>query len=370
MLTRALTACLLPSALALALASPALAAEGYRFVVSQPDSSVTYQFNASLPFTGSLIGTNDPMALPAAQTRTKRMASIFSCGTFGATQNDAITVSGSISSTGSSPTPTNIRPSGTFALGFDPVANTSFARSVNLQLLATGALSVNASLANFSYQSFCTVNPSCNAPFLFAITLPLGSISITSIQLTQLPGDALGTLTPTGPDAWTFSIPLTATLTPAATFSGAPLTLASQDLPIVLAGSITRTPAGVVVSSSFTASFAPPVDPTPTVLPPTPFAVPADSALCPNINITLNLTTASAVTTLSSTSMLTTAPGTRIPCPCDANASGSITVQDIFEFLALWFLNDPRADINAVGGITVQDIFDFLACWFNPPREC
>ena len=27
-------------------------------------------------------------------------------------------------------------------------------------------------------------------------------------------------------------------------------------------------------------------------------------------------------------------------------------------------LNDPRADFNGVGGVTVQDIFDFLAAWF------
>ena len=348
----------------------ALAGEGYRFAVNQPASSVTYQFSASVPFTGSLIGTNDPMLPVAQQTRSKRSASLFSCGTFGATQNDPITISGSITSSGSSPTPTNVRPSGTLVVGFDPVANTSFARAVNLQLLASGAISVNASLSNFTYQSFCTVNPSCNAPFFIPLTLPLGSISITSIQVTQLPGDATGTLTPTGPDAWNFSIPLTATLTPAATFSGAPLTLASQDLPIVLAGSITRTPTGVTVSSSFTASFAPAPDPTPTVLPPTPFVVPPDSALCPNINITLNLTTSNANTTLSSTSALVTNPGTRLPCPCDINASGAVTVQDIFDFLNLWFANDPRANFNGVAGVTVQDIFDFLSCWFSPPGEC
>lgn len=352
-----------------ALAPAALAGEGYSCTVSQPASSVTYQFNASVPFTGSLVGTNDPMVPAAQQTRTKRMQSLFSCGSFGATQNDPITVSGAITSTGSSPTPTNVRPSGAFVLGFDAAGGTSFARGLNLQLLASGALSINASLANFTYQSFCTVNPSCNAPFFVSLTLPLGSISLTSLQLSQLPGDATGTLTSTGPDTWDFSIPLTVTLTPAATFSGAPLTLASQDLPIVLAGTITRTPTGVTVTTGFTANFAPPVDPTPTVLPPTPFVVPADSLLCPNINITLSLTTSSASVSLNSTSALA-APGTRIPCKCDINASGSLTVQDIFDYLNLWFANDPRADFNAVAGVTIQDVFDFLTCWFNPPREC
>lgn len=365
---------LFTAALALAsalVATPhtARAGEAYTCTVTQGDSSMMYQFNASVPFTGSLVGTNDATLPAAQQTRTKRMQSLFSCGTFGATQNDPITVSGSITSSGSSPTPTNVRPSGAMVIGFDPVANTSFARGTTIQLLASGALSVNASLSNFTYQSFCTVNPSCNAPFFIALTLPLGSISITSLQLTQLPGNAIGTLTPTGAGTWDFSIPMTVTLTPTATFSGAPLALASQDLPIVLAGSIARNGAGVIVTSSFTANFAPAPDPTPTVLPPTPFTVPADSALCPNINITLNLTTSSSAVTLSSTSALS-ARGPRVPCPCDTNASGTITVQDIFDFIALWFANDPRADFNHVGGVSVQDIFDYLACWFNPPLEC
>lgn len=52
------------------------------------------------------------------------------------------------------------------------------------------------------------------------------------------------------------------------------------------------------------------------------------------------------------------------PCPADFNQSGSITVQDIFDFLIAYFANDPQADFNGVGGITVQDIFDYLAAYF------
>jgi T5SS/PEP-CTERM-associated repeat protein len=51
-------------------------------------------------------------------------------------------------------------------------------------------------------------------------------------------------------------------------------------------------------------------------------------------------------------------------CPADFNDSGTVTVQDIFEFLAAYFGNDPRADFNASGAISVQDIFDFLAAYF------
>ena len=51
-------------------------------------------------------------------------------------------------------------------------------------------------------------------------------------------------------------------------------------------------------------------------------------------------------------------------CPADFNGSGTVTVQDIFDFLAAWFASTPSADFNHSGTISVQDIFDFLAAWF------
>ena len=56
---------------------------------------------------------------------------------------------------------------------------------------------------------------------------------------------------------------------------------------------------------------------------------------------------------------------TAIPiCPPDFNHSGTLTVQDIFDFLSAWFGGSPAADFNHVNGLTVQDIFDFLGAWF------
>ncbi len=51
-------------------------------------------------------------------------------------------------------------------------------------------------------------------------------------------------------------------------------------------------------------------------------------------------------------------------CPADFNGSGTLTVQDIFDFLGAWFAGDARADFNHLTGLSVQDIFDFLAAWF------
>ncbi|MFN7021456.1 MAG: kelch repeat-containing protein [Phycisphaerales bacterium] len=53
-----------------------------------------------------------------------------------------------------------------------------------------------------------------------------------------------------------------------------------------------------------------------------------------------------------------------VSCPADFNNSGTVTVQDIFDFLAAYFGGDMRADVNNSGTLTVQDIFDFLAIYF------
>lgn len=53
-------------------------------------------------------------------------------------------------------------------------------------------------------------------------------------------------------------------------------------------------------------------------------------------------------------------------CPADFNRSGSVSVQDIFDYLAAYFSGDPCADFNHSGAISVQDIFDYLAAYFTP----
>lgn len=51
-------------------------------------------------------------------------------------------------------------------------------------------------------------------------------------------------------------------------------------------------------------------------------------------------------------------------CPAEFNCDGTVTVQDVFDFLTAYFANDPRADADGSGEVSVQDVFDFLTHYF------
>jgi hypothetical protein len=51
-------------------------------------------------------------------------------------------------------------------------------------------------------------------------------------------------------------------------------------------------------------------------------------------------------------------------CLADFDASGSLSVQDIFGYINAWFAGSLAADTNNNGTIVVQDIFDYLSTWF------
>lgn len=53
-------------------------------------------------------------------------------------------------------------------------------------------------------------------------------------------------------------------------------------------------------------------------------------------------------------------------CVADFNLDRSVGVQDIFDYLTLYFVNDPKADINGSGFAEVGDLFEYLAAYFTP----
>lgn len=70
-----------------------------------------------------------------------------------------------------------------------------------------------------------------------------------------------------------------------------------------------------------------------------------------------------AVTTACGAVVSTTADLTI--CYANFNCQSGVTVQDIFDYLAVFFSGDPIADVNGANGVSVQDIFDFLTSWFT-----
>ncbi len=48
----------------------------------------------------------------------------------------------------------------------------------------------------------------------------------------------------------------------------------------------------------------------------------------------------------------------------DTNQDGQLGLQDLFDFLALYFAGSPEADFNQSGTISLQDVLDYLASYF------
>lgn len=60
-------------------------------------------------------------------------------------------------------------------------------------------------------------------------------------------------------------------------------------------------------------------------------------------------------------------PGVDVPtdhCVADFNSSGSLTIQDLLDFVTAFLAGDPSADLNNIEGVTVQDLFDYLGTYF------
>jgi len=53
-------------------------------------------------------------------------------------------------------------------------------------------------------------------------------------------------------------------------------------------------------------------------------------------------------------------------CPADFDLRGTVTVQDLFDFLVAYFQADPRADLDGSGTVGMQDLFDYLIAFLTP----
>ena len=54
----------------------------------------------------------------------------------------------------------------------------------------------------------------------------------------------------------------------------------------------------------------------------------------------------------------------RAVCEGDFNRSGTVSVQDVFDFLSAWFAGDVEADLDRSGAVTTQDLLTYLSAFF------
>lgn len=290
-------------ACSLLLAHPlAFAALDYSFLIDTPTSGLDATLTFSAQNTGTLIGNYDPLANPTG-TRTK--PGLF--GTFGSTENLPVntsldpTVKGNVLSS----------PTGSFQLSFDFLTNTIILRDLNMDLLSSSPIALPVT-ARLTFDSFRTRNPT-STYFGASINAPLGDATVSQIQAAQAEPTALGTLTPLGQNRYAFAAAPLVTLTAQVSFMDTDYLLPTSPLPIPLAGEVTFTESGPLLSTtadldlSRTTDLDEPLDPFEYPLP-TLFPM-GDEA-----NVIFNLTLKQTTITLAGTQTFSAA-GTPLPAP-------------------------------------------------------
>ena len=69
-----------------------------------------------------------------------------------------------------------------------------------------------------------------------------------------------------------------------------------------------------------------------------------------------------AISTSCGTTLSDSAPITL--CPADFGCDGSVSVQDIYDFIEAWFAGDLRADMDGSGVLTGLDVLEYIGAWF------
>jgi hypothetical protein len=313
----------LASVALLAGVAPAAVAQGPAFECSLNSAQSSATWNASLtaPFqTGTnpatnrpfsyLIGTWDPASNP---TGTRTLTGFV--GDPGTSVPINISSGGLNASGQSGATP--LRPSGTWI--FRLRGSSIQVEDLSINLLDEDTISAAASVS-ITYASFRTRQPTCTLIGGFPISVPLGEVVVNTLIVNQATPSSSGTLTPTGPNSYSFSIPVPIVATAAATFQGAPIELTPFPAAVVLEGTLVQTGDTAAISSTLNVAINQ-VQPGPTPLDPIPFTEP----LCSG-SLLVNVTLANQTVAVGANSTLV-ASGTRT-CAYDYNQDENADLTD------------------------------------------
>lgn len=224
------------------LASTSRAQTGaFSFTVIPATSSASWDASFAAPFrTGTNPVTNRPFSYligdwdtASNPTGTRTLTGFFG-GDPGT--NVPITISsGGVAASGNSGA-SPLRPSGAWL--FRLRGGTIQVEDFSINLLDEETVNIGSNIS-FTYSTFRTRQPTCTVFGGFPISLPLGSIEVTQLFASQFSPAATGILTPTGPNTYSFSIPIDVVVEVQANFQNAPVAIPSTPAIIILSGSLT-----------------------------------------------------------------------------------------------------------------------------------
>jgi len=332
-------------------------AQPYQFNVNPVTSSMSANLGASADFSGTLIGDYNAVTNPAG-TRT---VNVFT------RPAPPANVSKTISGTGSASGAATGKPAGAFRLNVGPGASSVTLTGLQANVVGGVTPPTFPVTATVTYQSFNTAAPDYTYLFLVPLQVPLGTASLTAMNIAQT-APVTVPLVASGGTSYTFSMMVPADVTPVIDFGGSPSSATTNRL-VPATGSITIS--GPAATASLTLDLnqsetieddqpAPPNQPFDLTAPPGGTAGPA--------HLLLSLTITRQTTSITNGSATMPASGSRADiCSADFNGDGDTgTDLDIEAFFAALGGNQcptcGSADFNGDGDTgTDLDIESFFS---------
>ncbi len=351
------------AALTLAAISSPILAQNYNCTVTSTGpgaSAMSASLNGSANFTGTLTGNYIQASNPTGSR-------VFNLILFGRRPPPPTNLTKNLHGNGNSSGTANGTPVGTYSLNVNLTANTVTLSNLDSNLVGPATPNTSDVNATVTYDSFSTAAPDNDYPFLVPISLPLGTASLTALQVTQTAA-ASGPLTPAGAGHYTFSLSVPADVTATLDFEGSAVTQTSSQT-MSITGSVTPSPTSCAASLTIALSQSD-TNPTPQPQPPTPFDMPPITGSNGPAHLILTLTITNTSDSVNGSATLPAA-GVIPPSTCgsaDFNCDGDIgTDADINAFFACLSGNCPpapchsTADFNGDGDVgTDADIDAFF----------
>lgn len=251
-------------------------AQTFNFTINSTTSSYKEASTGSLSVSGNIIGNYSATNLTG--TRTKPGLK----GTWGATENDAIPLTGIATASSNATTPV----SGSFVLVVDTTHSTVKVEKYSTTFFGTtpGGIVLGLSPVVATFQ---TQNPTFVYPSL-STTLPLGPLEVKNLKVVQGSAAGAGILKKVGTNVYTFAA-LFSSVVSSTVSVGTHTTVVTKPTIFGLTGTLTITGKTASFTESLTTSNQPSLVGLPAVLPTFPFALPTFTTQKANLLANLSI---------------------------------------------------------------------------------